>query len=104
MIYEIYTPDALFDRGDAFSITFSLPDGELCVLDGHAPAFLSLTVGNIIITSKDKTKICRSGNGSAAIKDVKVSVFVESCEETDKKEKVIYQTEKRYKRKDKTVL
>ena len=101
MVYEIYTPDSLCVSGDAYSITFSLTDGELCVLDGHAPAFLSLYKGQLIIKNGSASKIYDTGKGAAQIKDNKAFIFVEHCEAADKKELIEYHLEKRYKKKDK---
>ena len=84
MIFEIYTPEKLFLKGEATSVTFPCTDGELCILDNHMPLAASLKNGRMKIKKNDDIRSFEIGNGFTEIKSNKLTVFVSEIKTTDK--------------------
>ena len=79
---EIITPAEVIFKGEATSVSLPGSKAPFQVLSGHAPIVSSLDNGQIKVDTKNGEKIFQSSTGFAEINNNKVSVLVESAQES----------------------
>lgn len=79
---EIITPAEVIFKGEAISVSLPGSKAPFQVLSGHAPIVSSLDNGKIKVDTAKGEKIFQSSTGFAEINNNKVSVLVESAQES----------------------
>ncbi|MEN8928483.1 MAG: ATP synthase F1 subunit epsilon [Flavobacteriales bacterium] len=78
MLLDIITPDSKLFSGEVTSVTLPGIDGELGVLNNHAPLITTLKVGNItIIKESGETESFETKGGIVEVLNNKVIVLAE---------------------------
>jgi F-type H+-transporting ATPase subunit epsilon len=77
MNLEIISPDASLFEGEADSVVVPALDGELGILDHHAPLIAALKAGEVRITTKGKTEKLPIAGGVVEVKQNKVMILAE---------------------------
>lgn len=76
---KVVTPNKLFFDGEADSIIMPAADGEIGILEDHAPLITLLSKGRLII-GKNKDNEFQIEGGFAEVKSNSVMVFAEKVE------------------------
>lgn len=77
MNVEIITPEKPLFSGEADSIVVPAADGELGILNDHAPLVAALKKGSIRLTNKGKTDTFEVNGGVLEVKQNKVIILAE---------------------------
>jgi F-type H+-transporting ATPase subunit epsilon len=72
---KIVTPESLFFEGDVDSIIMPGLDGDLGILEDHAPIITLLSEGRLQIGSAGKIKLYQIESGFSEVKDNNVVIF-----------------------------
>ena len=81
---EIVTPNRQLFSGDAEMITMPGIEGEMGVLDGHAPLLTTLNIGEIILHRADgETEYIAVSGGVVEVRPDKVSILARSAERSE---------------------
>ncbi|MDA9262093.1 ATP synthase F1 subunit epsilon [Flavobacteriales bacterium] len=78
MLLDIITPDSKLFSGEVTSVTLPGIDGDLGVLNNHAPLITTLKVGEItIIKESGETESFKTNGGIVEVLNNKVIVLAE---------------------------
>ena len=77
MTLEILTPESVFYRGEADSVTLPGTEGSFQILNNHAPIISSLTRGVLSFSVKGQTRQMEVGDGLVEMHNNKVTVCID---------------------------
>ena len=82
MELEILTPEAVYYKGDAESVTLPGTEGSFQVLNNHAPIVSSLTKGMLSFTVNGEARQIEITDGVVEMHNNKVIVCVDEIHKT----------------------
>lgn len=81
---EIFTPDAIILQDNVDSVQVPAIDGECTLLPNHAPIFLSLHAGSIVIQQSTETEHWFIDRGTCHMEDNKCTIMVQNVLDLEK--------------------
>jgi len=77
---DILTPEHSFFSGQAEGVVVATPDGEICVLAGHAPLVTPLEIGSIKLCVDGQWKEAFLSEGFMEVSHGRTVIFTQACE------------------------
>jgi F-type H+-transporting ATPase subunit epsilon len=80
---EILTPGSTTFEGEALSLTFPTPDGEITVLSDHMPLMTIVSPGSITVRTKQEEKLFAVSRGVAEINGNHVRLLADTADRAE---------------------
>lgn len=77
---SVLTPEQEFFSGEVEGVSVTLPDGELCILAGHAPLVAPLMAGSFKIKQHGVWREAFAAEGHIEVGREHTYVFAQACE------------------------